>query len=197
MTENPHRSSIIFRGVNVFKNFLSASRVLLLVALLASTAVQAQFPPGGGGGRPRGGGEGGSKGKPERPPERGPAARPSPASDPIAAIHRELPSLRVDMKIAGEQVALWSAFAAGVRQVNDIAQTRIRREAAIRAGGDAPEPPPVMSFINALAEEDAQRIEAMRELKTRVAALVEALSPEQRKMFDRRIAQSQREPLGN
>ena len=37
---------------------------------------------------------------PERPPERGPAARPSPASDPIAAIHRELPSLRVDMQIA-------------------------------------------------------------------------------------------------
>ncbi len=188
---------MIFRGVNVFKNFLSASRVLLLVALLASTAVQAQFPPGGGGGRPRGGGEGGSKGKPERPPERGPAARPSPASDPIAAIHRELPSLRVDMQIAGEQVALWNAFAAGVRQVNDIAQTRIRREAAIRAGGDAPEPPPVLSFINALAEEDAQRIEAMRELKTRVAALVDALAPEQRKMFDRRIAQSQREPLGN
>ena len=101
------------------------------------------------------------------------------------------------MQIAGEQVALWNAFAAGVRQVNDIAQTRIRREAAIRAGGDAPEPPPVLSFINALAEEDAQRIEAMRELKTRVAALVDALSPEQRKMFDRRIAQSQREPLGN
>ena len=186
-----------FRGANVSINFLSASRVLLLAALLASTMVQAQYPPGGGGGRPRGGGEGGSKGKPERPPERGPAARPSPASDPIAAIHRELPSLRVDMKIAGEQVALWSAFAAGVRQVNDIAQTRIRREAAIRAGGDAPEPPPVMNFINALAEEDAQRIEAMRELKARVAALVEALSPEQRKMFDRRIAQSQREPLGN
>ena len=37
----------------------------------------------------------------------------------------------------------------------------------------------------------------MRELKARGAALAEALSPEQRKIFDRRIAQSQREPLGN
>ena len=180
----------------MIKEFFPAVRLLLLAIVLTSTVVHAQFPPGGGSGRPRGGGEGGPKGKPERIVERGPAARVSPASDPIAAIFRELPSLRIDMKIAGEQVALWNAFAAGVRQVNDIAQARIRREAAIRPD-DAPEPPPVLNFINALAEEDAQRIEAMRELKTRVAGLVEVLSPEQRKMFDRRIAQSQREPLGN
>jgi hypothetical protein len=179
----------------MIKNIFSASRMLLLAALLVSTVAQAQFPPGGGGGRSRGG-EGGPKGKPERTVERAPVGKASPASDPIAAIHRELPSLRIDMKIAGDQVAPWNAFAAGVRQVNDITQTRIRREAAIRPD-DAPEPPPVLAFITALAEEDAQRIEALRELKTRVAALVEVLTPEQRKMFDRRIAQSQREPLGN
>lgn len=179
----------------MIKNIFAASRVLLLAALLVSAAAQAQFPPGGGGGRSRGG-EGGPKGKPERTVERAPSGKTSPASDPIAAIHRELPSLRIDMKIAGEQVPLWNAFAAGVRQVNDIAQARVRREAAIRPD-DAPEPPPVLAFIAALAEEDAQRIEAMRELKARVAALVEVLTPEQRKMFDRRIAQSQREPLGN
>lgn len=67
---------------------------------------------------------------------------------------------------------------------------------ATRPDDDGPEPP-LLNFISALAEEDAQRIEAMRELKLRAAALVEVLTVEQRKMFDRRIAQSQREPLGN
>jgi len=196
MIENPHSSLLNDRGANVIKNFFSAGRVLLLATVLVSAVAQAQFPPGGGNGRPRGGGEGGPKGKPERMAERAPIPRASPANDPIAAIHRELPSLRVDMKVAGEQLPLWNAFAAGVRQVNDIAQARIRREAAIRPD-DAPEPPPVLNFISALAEEDAQRIEAMRELKLRAAALVEVLTVEQRKMFDRRIAQSQREPLGS
>lgn len=166
---------------------------LLLAALFLSTAAEAQFPPGGGGsGRQRGGGE--MKNRPERTPER-PAARSVPASDPIAAIHRELPSLRIDMKIGDEQLPAWNAFAAGVRQVNDITQTRLRRAAAAPVEGETP--PPVAAFIGALLDEDVQRLEAMRELKSRTAALVDVLTVEQRKMFDRRIAQSQREPLGN
>jgi hypothetical protein len=36
----------------------------------------------------------------------------------------------------------------------------------------------------------------MRAVTGKASALVEALSPEQRRMFDRRIAQAQREPLG-
>ncbi|MBL8525684.1 MAG: Spy/CpxP family protein refolding chaperone [Betaproteobacteria bacterium] len=167
---------------------------LLLAALLLSTAVEAQFPPGGGGGRQRGG-EGPGKSRPERAPDSTPAVRTSPASDPIAAIHRELPSLRIDMKITGEQVAAWNAFAATVRQINDIVQTRIRRESAARSS-DA-EPVPIPAFIDILIDEESRRLDAMRELKARVGALTETLNPEQRRMFDRRIAQSQREPLGN
>ena len=171
-----------------------AARLALISLLLGATLAQAQMPPGGGGGRQRGG-EGHGKARPERAPDSAPAARASPASDPIAAIHRELPSLRIDMKISGEQIAAWNAFAATVRQINDIVQTRIRRESAARLGDV--EPQPVAAFIDVIVEEEGRRLEAMRELKARVAALVETLTPEQCRMFDRRIAQSQREPLGN
>ena len=42
----------------------------------------------------------------------------------------------------------------------------------------------------------ARRSGAMRDMKDKVAALVTALTTEQRRMFDRRIALALREPLG-
>ena len=163
--------------------------------LVASFAVAAQSMPGGG--KHRGGGET-ARGNPA---ERKAAPGALIMVDPVSAIHRELPSLKADLKLSAEQGALWDAFAGSVRQVANMAQTRARREAMSRLRGDTPVPeptdtPPAGEFIALLAEEDILRGEVMREMKSRVAALVEAMTPEQRKMFDRRIAQSQRDPLG-
>ena len=76
---------------------LFTSRVLpiLLAALvLFSTAAEAQFPGGGGGtggGRQRGGGD--KANSPRNAPDKA-ASHGAAAADPIAAIYRELPSLK-------------------------------------------------------------------------------------------------------
>jgi hypothetical protein len=171
-------------------------KLLLCGCLLMASPVIAQGMPGGGG-KHRGGGETSRANATERKASPG-----APLTvDPIAAIQRELPSLKADLKLSAEQSALWDSFAASVRQVGNIIQTRARREAMARPRGDAPaaEPtdyPPAVTFIASLADEDVQRGDAMREMKGRVATLAESLTAEQRKMFDRRIAQSQREALG-
>ena len=172
------------------------SKLLLAVLLAVSSAVIAQSMPGGG--KHRGGGGDSAK---SNPGERKAAPGGLITVDPIAAIQRELPSLKADLKLSVEQSVLWDAFATSVRQVANIVQTKARREAMTRMRGDTPVPeptdyPPAGEFIALLAEEDIRRGDAMREMKDRVAALVEAMTPEQRKMFDRRIGQSQRDPLG-
>ncbi len=176
---------------------LRFSCVAIAAILLSSTYAEAQMP--GGGGRQRGGGE--KSGTPRSAPERNPAARGAVAMDPIAAINRELPSLKVDMKITPEQTAVWDEFSASVRAVNNISINRAKRDAMARprdenAKPDLTDAPPALVMITALADDDAQRADAMRVVKSRAATLVETLTPEQRRMFDRRIAQAQREPLG-
>ena len=180
----------------------SATRVrlahlVLAMMAVASTLAAAQVP--GGGGRQRGGADKGgmSRGAPERnAPNRGAVA-----ADPIAAINRELPSLKMDMKITPEQLALWDAFSASVREANNISINRAKRDAMAHPRDDGAKPdvtdaPSALVMIAALADDDALRADAMRTVKSKAAALVEALAPEQRRMFDRRIALAQREPLG-
>jgi hypothetical protein len=176
---------------------LPFARVAIATILLSSTVAGAQIP--GGGGRQRGGGE--KSGMPRSAPERSAATHGAVAVDPIAAINRELPSLKVDLKIAPEQLSPWDAFSASVREANNISINRAKRDAMARPRDDRAKPdvtdaPPALAMITALADDDAQRAEAMGLVKSKVALLVEALTPEQRRMFDRRIAQAQREPLG-
>lgn len=176
---------------------LRFSHIVIAAILLSSTFAEAQMP--GGSGRQRGGGE--KSGTPRSASERNPAARGAVAMDPIAAINRELPSLKVDMKITPEQLAIWDAFSASVRDVHNISINRAKRDAMARprdenAKPDLTDAPPALVMIAALADDDAQRADAMALVKSKVALLVEALNPEQRRMFDRRIAQAQREPLG-
>ncbi len=171
------------------------AHLLVMALLLISSSAEAQFP--GGGGRQRGGADKGST--PRNAPDR--AATRSAAVDPIAAIHRELPSLKTDMKITAEQGPLWDAFSASVREANNISINRAKREAMARPRDDAKpdmtDAPSALTMISALADDEIQRAEAMRIVKVKAAALVEILTPEQRRMFDRRIALAQREPLGN
>jgi hypothetical protein len=176
-------------------------RVLLAAMLFTATAVIAQgMPGGGGGGRSRGGREGASQRKPDE--AKTAPVRSTANSDSVSMLYQELPSLKADLMLNAEQLKLWDAFALAVRDVRDVIQGRIRREMLVRIkspeGREALEknPPPATSLFNTLADEDRQRADAMEDARVRAAALIAALSPDQKRMFDRRIALSQADPLG-
>ena len=183
--------------MNCFASRVRFTHFVLGVLALASTLTAAQVP--GGGGRQRGSADKGSMTR--NAPERNAASHGAAAVDPLAAINRELPSLKVDMKITPEQLAVWDAFSASVREANNLSVNRAKRDAMARPREDGAKPdvtdaPSALMMIAALADDDAQRADAMRAVKSKVAALVDALTAEQRRMFDRRIALAQREPLG-
>ncbi len=176
-------------------------RLLLIVAmLLVATTVVAQGMPGGGG-RSRGGGR---EGNTPRKPDQAQAAptRSTANADSISTLYQELPSLKADLMLNTEQARLWDAFALAVRDVRDVIQGRIRREMSVRI--KSPEarealeknPPPANSLFNTLADEDRQRADAMEDARVKAAALIAGLTADQKKMFDRRIALSQADPLG-
>lgn len=178
---------------HAWKNLGSAIGVTLLIA---ASAADAQSPSGGRG-RQRGSDF-------PRPNAEKSAPRANPANDAIAAIQSELPSLKVDLKLSTEQTPAWNAFSASVRQVRDISLASAKRLMAARALADTPksesttaEPPSALLFISTLVDEEHQRAAAMSEMQVALKALLEILSADQRKMFDRRIALAQREPLGN
>lgn len=176
-------------------------RILLAAVLFTATAVIAQgMPGGGGGGRPRGSRDGSAQRKPDE--AKGPTAISAANADSVSTLYQELPSLKADLMLNPEQTKLWDAFALAVRDVRDVIQGRIRREMSVRIRSpqarEALEknPPPAQSLFNTLADEDRQRADAMEEARAKAAALIAALTAEQKKMFDRRIALSQADPLG-
>jgi hypothetical protein len=65
---------------------------------------------------------------------------------------------------------------------------------ALREGGE--NPPSAITVVSSIVEDDRQRAEASRDLKTHLAALYELLTDGQKRMFDKRVVQSQTEPLG-
>ena len=115
------------------------------------------------------------------------------ASDPMAALERELPSLRVDLKIAGEQAPLWESFE---RQVRDVAELGRTRQKHLLAPLEADKPaPPAMTLVAAWANDDRARAAAMDALVPKLEALQRTLNETQLKELDRRIVLSQTEPL--
>ena len=161
-------------------------------------AANAQSPPGG-----RSHQRGGNTDAP-RPKAETAAPRTNPTSDPIAAINSELPSLKVDLKLSTEQTTAWIAFETSVWEVRNISLAGIKREMAARAQSSASRiaainanPPSALSFLALPVDEEQQRAAAMSDMRLALKALVEILSADQRKMFDRRIALAQQEPLGN
>jgi hypothetical protein len=114
--------------------------------------------------------------------------------DPIAAVEHELPSLRADLKLTADQTPLFDAFEREVREAAEAGRSRDRHLATFRSGdagtltADA--------VLGAFVADDAQRADAGRLALERMTALYGALTPEQQKLFDRRIAESLREPLG-
>ena len=115
-------------------------------------------------------------------------------SDPYAALERELPSLKADLKLTGDQVSAWSVFERDVRDVAEMDRARRRHLMSLREEGE--KAPTAVAMIATLAEEERVKAEATGDLKRHLEALYAKLDEAQRKLLDRRVVLSQTEPLG-
>ncbi|MBL8519436.1 MAG: hypothetical protein JNK75_02085 [Betaproteobacteria bacterium] len=165
------------------------------MALLAGALdTHAQSGPRGGRGGPGGpGGEG--RGNAQQAPRGDARPQAAPVTDPMAALERELPSLRLDLKLASDQTALFDSFSRSVRDAAEAARARVKRLHAFNF--DDTSTVSAASIVQTVTEADVARAEAMRATGERMDVLYATFNPDQRRLFDRRIMQSQREPLGN
>jgi hypothetical protein len=118
-------------------------------------------------------------------------ARPAPVvpNDPFSALERELPSLEVDLLLKPTQVEAWRAFARDVRDVAEMDRARRKHLSSLRDQTGT-------QVISALAEDERLKYEAMMDLKRHFDQLYSDLDDAQRRTVDRRVVQSQVEPLG-
>jgi len=159
---------------------------VLFLALLFAVDAAAQGMPGRGrGGSPREG-----QTRSERPQNASPAT----ANDPFSALERELPSLEVDLVLKPEQVDAWRVFSRDVRDIAEMDRARRRHLMSLREGGE--KPPTASTLIATLAEDERMRYEAIIELRRHFEQLYASLEDSQRRTIDRRVIQSQVEPLG-
>ncbi|HXX83538.1 MAG TPA: Spy/CpxP family protein refolding chaperone [Casimicrobiaceae bacterium] len=122
-------------------------------------------------------------------------ARATAPVDPVIAIERELPSLRIDLKLTTEQAPLFDSFERQVRNTAEAGRLRARHVSAFRL--EDASPATADTVLSTITDDDIQRADAARSALERMTALYSALTPDQRKQFDRRIIQALREPLGN
>jgi len=122
-------------------------------------------------------------------------SRPEAASDPFSSLERELISLQDDLKLHGDQLEAWSPFERDVRAAAEAEQERHRRILALREKSDPPAT--AASLLGALAEHDRKEAEASARVESDLRVLAARLDTAQRAMLDRRVIQSQTEPLGS
>jgi hypothetical protein len=165
---------------------LAAMRTLVFfLALAFAVDSVAQGMPGRGrGGSPREGMRG----------DRSSANAPVAPSDPFSALERELPSLEVDLALKPEQLDAMRVFARDVRDIAEMDRARRRHLMSLRDSGERP--PTASTLIAALAEDERLRFEAITDLKRHFEQLYGSLDDTQRRTIDRRVIQSQVEPLG-
>jgi hypothetical protein len=160
-----------------------AAALMALVALATAGNALSQHMPG----KSRSSGA-----RAEDSRERTPRAMQPP--EPFAAFERELPSLKVDLRITEAQLESWRLVEREVRFVAELDRTRIRQAMALR---DASQPPPgALALVSGWADADRRRSEATAEVARHLGALFDILDEEQRRTLDRRVALSQAEPLG-
>jgi len=165
---------------------LGAMRIPVLVVLLVlAVDASAQGMPG----RGRGGSPRDSQAR-ERPRDATPAA----PTDPFSALERELPSLEVDLMLKPGQLDTWRVFARDVRDVAEMDRARRKHIMSLRDGGERP--PTASTLIASLAEDDRLKAEATMELRRHFEQLYALLDDGQKRTLDRRVIQSQTEPLG-
>ncbi len=114
--------------------------------------------------------------------------------DPFAALERELPSLEVDLLLQAPQLDGWRVFARDVRDVAEMDRARRKHLMSLREGGERA--PTASSLIATLAEDERLKHEATAELRRHFDQLYSGLDDAQRRTLDRRVVQSQVEPLG-
>jgi hypothetical protein len=158
----------------------------LIFCLVAALDAGAQNYP-----RRGGGGQHGDSSKADSESRRSAAA---PFPEPYGALERELPSLKVDILIKEDQLDLWRIFERDVKDIAEMERARRRHVMALRDSGD--KPPTAVTFVSSLVEDDRLKAEATAELKRHLEQLYAKLDDSQRRTFDRRIIQSQVEPLG-
>lgn len=171
---------------SIYKQLLVA-----ITLLLTCSMTLAQMPGGGGDRRGRGPGGMGDMPRREAGPRPGPAA--APVTDPISAFERELPSLRMDLRLAPEQVSQWDAFARAVREAADAGRGVTRLAAGLRIGDESQPLNKTLELLGTLA---TQRANALTEANRAYGALDAQFAPEQKSMLARRFRQSVTEPLG-
>jgi hypothetical protein len=128
------------------------------------------------------------------PRERPAAAAPIVPGDPFSALERELPSLEVDLMLKPAQLDGWRVFARDVRDVAEMDRTRRKHLMSLREGGERP--PTASTLIAALSEDARLKSEATADLRRHFDQLYAGLDDAQRRTLDRRVVQSQVEPLG-
>lgn len=159
-----------------------------LCASAAAVGAHAQF-----GGRSRDRGDSGSMRSSHGATGSSRAAAPR-LGDPVVAVERELPSLRIDLKLTADQEPLFDSFE---RQLRDAAEDgRLRDGHVLAFRSDDGSTVTADAVLGTLASDDAGRADAMRLAGERMKALYATLTEEQRKQFDQRIVQSLRDPLG-
>ncbi len=114
--------------------------------------------------------------------------------DPFSALERELPSLKVDLRLTAEQVNAWSAFERDVREVAEMDRAKRRRLMALRNASESP--PGALALVGGLADDERNKADATADLRHHLEALYSLLDDTQRKVLDRRLWLSQTEPLG-
>ncbi len=168
------------------RSFLSSTA--LFAGALAGSA-NAQF-----GGRSHGSGNSGSS-RSSHTGDDNPHATGGPPRDPVVAVERELPSLRVDLKLTADQTPLFDSFERQVRNAAEAERLRAGHVAAFRF--DDGSTVTASAVLGTIASDDAERADSARLAQEQMTALYAALTADQRKQFDQRIVQSLRDPLGN
>jgi len=167
----------------------TSRRAFVAIAALATAAAApgaaAQF-----GGRSRGSGSSRSGRSDEGTGRR---ASPQPI-EPAEAIERELPSLRIDLKLTPDQASYFDSYERQVRLAANAERMRARHIDAYRA--DDGTTVKAAAVLRTIADDDAERAEADRGAIERLEALYSMLTPDQQKQFDARTIQSLRDPLG-
>ena len=121
-------------------------------------------------------------------------AAPIAPADPFSALERELPSLEVDLLLKEAQLSAWRVFARDVRDVAEMDRAQRKHMMALREGGE--KPPSASTVVAALSEDARLKSEAAADLKRHFDQLYATLDDAQRRTLDRRVVQSQVEPLG-
>jgi hypothetical protein len=123
--------------------------------------------------------------------DRGGASR---DTSPSRETKRELPSLGVDLLLSERQLTLWRVFERDIRDLAELDRARRRHLMSLRQAGEGPAD--ASSLIGSLAEDERMKSEAATDMKRDFAALYAQLDDNQKRTLDRRVVQSQTDPLG-